>query len=220
MRKGKYQSKGTKIVVLMLAMMLVFGCAMGGTLAYLVTSSGPVTNTFTVGDINIELKEHKLKGNGDFDTATTTTNTTDYKVLPGTEQKKDPFVIVKAKSEACWLFVKVEDKNNTVNGKTLVTYTVKNAATTEDPTMWKVLDATNYPGVYYMEVEATGESDHAPIYVLAGNQVSYNKNLEKADLSSKPAPQLIFNAYAVQKEAGTSAAAAWAASGFAGTSQG
>ena len=54
MRKGKYQSKGTKIVVLMLAMMLVFGCAMGGTLAYLVTSSGPVTNTFTVGDINIE----------------------------------------------------------------------------------------------------------------------------------------------------------------------
>ena len=47
MSKGKFQKKGSKILVLMLAMMLVFGMAVGGTLAYLMDTSEEVTNAFT-----------------------------------------------------------------------------------------------------------------------------------------------------------------------------
>lgn len=195
MKKGKFQNKGSKIVALMLAMMLVFGVAVGGTLAYLMDKTGPVTNTFTVGDINIELKETDLEGN------ITNVGEDGYKILPGTTQDKDPYVIVKAESEACWLFVEVEAKDNEVEGNKLITYTVGNG--------WKPVDG--YDGVYYKEQEATTE-DTNPIYILDGNKVSYSADLTKEILDQATTkPQLVFTAYAVQKQAGTDAADVWSA---------
>ena len=193
MKKGKFQNKGSKIVALMLAMMLVFGVAVGGTLAYLMDATGPVTNTFTVGDINIELKETDLEGN------VTDVGEDGYKILPGTYETKDPYVIVKEKSEACWLFVKVEAKNNKVGNTDLVTFTVDSG--------WTPL--AGVAGVYYKEQAAT-TADTDPIYILDGNQVSYSADLTKEILNQATTkPQLVFTAYAVQKEAGT-AAQAWA----------
>ena len=39
------------------ALVLVLCCAVGGTLAWLTDTTDPVTNTFTVGDIDIDLTE-------------------------------------------------------------------------------------------------------------------------------------------------------------------
>ena len=49
------RSVGMKTFVAMLALGLVIGCAGGGTVAWLTAQTEPVVNTFTYGDINIEL---------------------------------------------------------------------------------------------------------------------------------------------------------------------
>ena len=136
-----------KIVAALLAVVLLIGIGVGGTLAWLKAATGPVTNTFTVGDIDIELKEHKLQANGTLDSNTEVTSEGTYKIVPGDEQPKDPFVRFTKDSEPCWLFVKVEEKNNTVDGKNYVTYSV-------DTSKWTAL--TGVTGVYYKEQAAYG----------------------------------------------------------------
>ena len=215
-------------MLLVLAMMLVFGCAMGGTLAYLMTSSGPVTNTFTVGDINIELWEHDLDDTtGATTAATIPSNDEDYKVLPGTEQNKDPFVTVKAKSEDCWVFVKIVEKNNylfTEDEDGNKTYTTTPYIQWAIDSGWTEVSKTTAGAettyVYGRSQSAvTADTD---INILKDKLVKYDQNLTKAQLNAlgQTKPVLEFTAYAVQKEAGTTAQAAWTASGFAGTSQG
>lgn len=199
MSKGKFQKKGSKILVLMLAMMLVFGMAVGGTLAYLMAESGTVTNTFTVGDINIKLEEHKLDG------TVTNVGETTYKILPDTEQGKDPFVTVLANSENCYVYVEVVEKNNdTGNTKApkYITYSV-------DTSVWTQIGNTN---IYYTTTSYATQTTDKTYSVLTGNKVSYDADLTKADLekvTDNNKPTLTFKAYAVQKEAGTDAATAW-----------
>lgn len=57
--RGKRARKRTlaRPVLLALSLVLVLGLSVGGTLAYLVTNSGPVTNTFTPGEVKTEIKE-------------------------------------------------------------------------------------------------------------------------------------------------------------------
>ena len=86
-----------KLTVSLAVLALVACMAAGATLAWLTAKTSSVTNTFTYGDINIELKE---------------TTGESYKMVPGNKITKDPKVTVKANSEACWLFVKVEKSGN------------------------------------------------------------------------------------------------------------
>ena len=79
-------------------------CVVGTTLAFLVDKTDPIVNTFTVGNVDIELTE--TDGNGNNVTGN------EYKLIPGHTYTKDPTVTVKKGSEACWLFVKVDPANN------------------------------------------------------------------------------------------------------------
>ena len=90
------RSVGMKTFVAMLALVLVIGCAVGGTVAWLTAQTKPVVNTFTYGDINIDLTE---------------TNET-YKMVPGYDIHKDPKAKVLAGSEECFLFVKLDESTN------------------------------------------------------------------------------------------------------------
>ena len=47
-----------RVVIFALALVLVFGCAVGGTLAWLTASTTPVVNTFTFGKITLTLEEN------------------------------------------------------------------------------------------------------------------------------------------------------------------
>lgn len=94
-----------KTLALVLALTLLVAGVVGGTLAWLTDQTAEVKNTFTVGDINIDLTE----------------TTTDYKMVPGNTIAKDPTVTVKANSEACWLFVKVTESENL---DTFITYAI------------------------------------------------------------------------------------------------
>lgn len=175
------RSVSSKAFAAVLALVLVLGCALGGTVAWLVAKSDPVVNTFTYGDININLEE---------------TTGSSYKIIPGVDIAKDPKVTVKADSEACWLFVKVDEVGTFVADK--VTYSVADG--------WTAL--TGQPGVYYREVGAvTADTD---FYVLKDNVVKVSDTLTKEDIKDIPTgPTLTFTAYAVQKDGIADAATAW-----------
>ena len=83
-----------RTLALILALVLVFGAAVGGTIAYLTDTTDPVTNTFTVGKVDITLTET-------FNTDTDNDGTNDAwkaQLIPGTTYAKDPVVTVTANS--------------------------------------------------------------------------------------------------------------------------
>lgn len=188
------RSVSSRTFIAMLALVLVIGCAVGGTVAWLTAQTDPVVNTFTYGDINIELTETKPDNR-------------QAKIIPGVDIEKDPKVTVKANSEACWLFVKVEEAGTFVTGK--VTYSIA--------TGWTQGDGTKIPAnVYYREVGAV--TADTSFYVLQGSTeypngvVTVSEELTKAEVNSITAenkPKLTFTAYAVQKDGIANAAAAW-----------
>ena len=97
----------TVVSAMFCAVVLVAG-SIAGTIAYL-TSTASVQNTFTVGNIKITMDETKVDLYGEAVTPATRTTSNEYKLIPGHEYKKDPTIHVEAGSEACWLFVKVEN---------------------------------------------------------------------------------------------------------------
>ncbi len=174
-------------LVLVLALALIVGVAGGATFAWLTAKSDTVTNTFTYGDINIKLKE---------------STGSDYKIIPGVDIKKDPLVTVLAKSEACWLFVKVEEEGTFVADK--VTYSIADG--------WTKGDGTNIPAnVYYREVAANDANQEFP--VLKDNKITVSDTLTKIDIKDilTTTPKLSITAYAIQKDGMANAEKAWAA---------
>ena len=95
----------TRVLVLLLVAVLLIGCSIGGTLAWLMVKTDPVTNTFTVGDIKITLTEHELDKNGKATATTTTKGNDDIQAVPGRTIDKDPTVTVLAGSEPCYVRV-------------------------------------------------------------------------------------------------------------------
>ena len=189
-----------KTIALILSCVLVLGCAIGGTFAWLTAKSDTVTNTFTVGNVNIDLKE----------------TTTDYKMVPNTDIAKDPKVTVVKNSEACWLFVKVDESTNLDE---FISYTVDQSWTAGEGTG----DGKNgVPvGVYFREVSATDAANGIEYKVLTSNAsypngyVTVKSDVTKAMMDSlivdnAVQPTLTFTAYAVQRDGVDSAAEAWA----------
>lgn len=184
-------------LVLVLALALIVGVAGGATFAWLTAKTDPVVNTFTYGDINIDLAE---------------STGSDYKIIPGVDIGKDPKVTVKAGSEACWLFVKVDEENwpelTYVNkdGKAVrkVNYAIADG--------WTKGDGTKIPAnVYYREVDANDADQEFP--VLKDNKITVSDTLTKIDIKDilTTTPKLSITAYAIQKDGMDTAAMAWAA---------
>lgn len=175
-----------KTIALILSLILIVGGVIGGSIAWLTDKTNAVTNTFTVGDINIDLTE--------------TTGPT-YKMVPGNEITKDPKVTVNAGSEDCWLFVKVEESASL---DSYISYTV-------DSSKWTALPGVD--GVYYCEVAASSANQDFP--VLTGNKVTVKGDVTKTmmealNASGATQPTLTFTAYAVQKANFATPGAAWA----------
>ena len=180
---NRRRSVSSRAFIALLALVLVIGCVAGGTVAWLVATTDTVTNTFTYGDINIALTE---------------STGTDYQIIPGKDIPKDPKVTVKGGSEACWLFVKVEETGTFVADK--VTYAIDKD--------WTALEGEN--GVYYRQVAAvTADTDFS---VLEGDKITVKDTLTKGDIKDIAAvnPTLKITAYAIQTEGTGTVAEAWA----------
>lgn len=178
----KRRSVSSRTFIMLLALVLVIGIAAGGTIAWLVSKTDTVTNTFTYGDINITLEE-------------TTGN--NYKIIPGVGISKDPKVTVKGGSEDCYLFVKVEKTGNFIEGK--VTYEIADG--------WTELES----GVYYRVVAAATADTAFNVLdgdkIIVSEELT---KAEINDLSEADAqPTLAFTAYAVQKDGIADVNTAW-----------
>ena len=179
-------------VFVMLALTMVVGCAVDGTVAWLVSESESSVSTFTLGDININL--------------TGESESQPLKIIPGAKIERSLKVTVEPNSEACWLFVKVEGANWShfpdANGTAKVSYSVD----VQDG--WTALN--NHPGVYYREVSAEA-AQRGDAYDVNCN-VTVSQMLTKAEvdsIASGTQPKLSFTAYAVQRDGIDDAVRAW-----------
>ena len=130
---------------------------------------------------------------------------------------KDPKVTVKAGSEACWLFVKVDEENwpefadgEGENAVRKVNYNIADG--------WTKGDGTSIPAnVYYRAVNADNANQEFP--VLKDNKITVSETLTKIDTSGilTTKPKLSITAYAIQKDGMDTAEKAWAA--IPGTTQ-
>ena len=169
-----------KTLALFLALALVLGGVIGGTMAWLTDKTPGIVNTFTDSDIEITLTETGAENNAN-----------SYKMVPGYTISKDPKVTVVKGSEKCYLFVKLEKSEKF---DSFLTY--------EIATGWTQLtdaEGKNVDGVYYRIVEA---SDKDQLFsVLKGDKVTVLDSVTKTmmdGLSEANYPKLTVTAYASQ----------------------
>ncbi len=168
-----------KTVALLLALVLLAGGAIGGTIAWLTDETGDVVNTFTVGNVDIDLAE----------------TTTEYKMIPGNEIDKDPTVTVGDSSEPCWLFVKVVESDDLENYIDWTPAAGWNPLAGEDGVFWREAEAGDEFSVL--------ENDK----VLVLEEVT--QDMMDAVTNGDATVTLTFTAYAVQKANVDSAEDAW-----------
>ncbi len=174
-----------KTVALLLALVLTFGVAVGGTIAWLTDTTDEVKNTFTTSDVDIDLTETERE----------------YQMIPGYTIDKDPKVTVEAGSEQCYVFVKVTEANwpefMEDDGTTRkVNYEI--AAGWE-----KLTGVDGVNDVWYRiqaEVPENTAVEDLPVYsVLKDDQVTVSGTLTKAEMNSiTTKPTLTITAYACQ----------------------
>lgn len=211
-----------KTVALLLACVMALGVAIGGTMAWLVDSTGEVKNTFTVGDINIDLKEHDyVLETKTLDTTVETTANADYHFVPGDTLPKDPFVKVQEGSEDCYLFIKVVETGNIeVTGKDAGGQPVTEKALkyTIDTDVWTVVPG--HDGYWYKVVtdipDEIGTDDDPAVdeyqtyNILTNKEVKVSQYITKDSAMETAKPTISFWAAAVQKDHIADVAAAWA----------
>ena len=215
MRTGKFQkitkkkrNNSTKIVTILLALALLVCCGIGGTVAWLMDSTEAVTNTFTIGDINLTLVESPYDAaNNSYRNPIENVNNS-YPLIPGNTYNKDPKVTVLANSEDCYLFVRMEKIGNPDN---YLDFTFNDDG-------WSTYNGEE--GVYYREVLKNDSvrswdllvADNTGYTITVKNTIVKNTPTADANAPKMPTagnePKLVFTAYAVQK-ANLSLAEAW-----------
>ena len=187
-------SKNTRnrILLTAIAALLLVAVAVGGTMAYLQASTTAVVNEFTPSNINVKLEE--------------TPNTDDGKwtaqLIPGVEYDKNPHVTVTGHKDnvASYLFVKVTGAADAATYLDDINYFY------EANTEWKELDATNYPGVYYLELTAEEAQAGVEVDLITGNKVKVKSDLN-ADVLATANFNLSFQAWIIQQATFTPATA-------------
>lgn len=190
MSKKNRRALRRSLLTLSLVLVVAFA-AVGGTIAWLTSTTGPVTNTFTVGSVNITLDEKPVDLYGvEVEGARRTEN--QYKLLPGHNYTKDPTVHVTLGSEPCWVFVKVENGISAIeDNKTIAAQIVEKG--------WTELET----GVYYKQnVDARTEAKDLVVF----DSFTIKKD---ADVAANATKKIIITAYAVQADGITEAADAW-----------
>lgn len=230
MNKGKYaRGNSRKALLVLLALVLVIGCTVGGTLAWLTVSTKEVTNTFVVGDIGtLTLTEAGATTND-----ATGNASQQFTIVPGVDLAKNPVVTYKPSTSTTdvdvpvYVFVKVETKGWTVSNKD---YSIKNNNVTWSiGSEWNevvapIADASDVTtAVYYVAVDAEADKsiadfNKAIMAPIDGSSVTnatiyVSGNIAHGDVESiaAAAGNIKFTAYAIQQDGLTDANAAWTA---------
>lgn len=184
-----------KKLMTVLALVLVIAMSVAGTYAYL-TSQAEVKNTFTVGKVAITLDEAKVDQWGVAIAGVDRVNGNTYKLMPGHEYTKDPTVHFQAKSEASYLFVKVE---NGISGIEAADNTIAAQIAANN---WTALDGVT--NVYYKQVGANATENAIDYPVFSSFKIADN-----ASTTGYGDANITVTAYAIQADGMTGAADAW-----------
>jgi predicted ribosomally synthesized peptide with SipW-like signal peptide len=199
-----------KFLSAILAISIVAAMAIGGTIAYL-TSTDAVNNTFSVGKVKITMDEAKVSDMGVADTTVDRVKANQYKLMPDHEYVKDPTIHVEKGSEACWLFVKVEDGLAAIEAAPTIADQI-----TSTTNGWTALGGTGNEGVYYKEqASLVGATNNADVPVFQKFKLMDNADVTKDDnkdgVADITTAKIKVTAYAIQKDGLADATVAWAA---------
>ena len=180
-------NKLAKALLLVLCAILLVCASVVGTLAYL-TAGDEVTNTFTVGKVEISMDETDVNEHGVKDGDTRVKMNT-YQLIPGRTYVKDPIVYVTAESETCYVFIKVqndivelEDSANTIEAQILANH-------------W--LEVPGETGVYYQKVAEDAADKTLETFASFKIDIEETKTTLAA-VDSETA--VVVTAYAIQAE--------------------
>ena len=207
----------SKALLLMLCAVLLVAATIFGTMAYL-TSTDTVTNTFTVGKVNIKLDEAKANSDGTLVEGAERVKANSYKLLPGHTYNKDPMVTVLGGSESSYVKMTVTfSKANELDA----IFAPDGANLTSifngyDATKWtykgNTKDATANTRTYefwYKEAVAAPTADVALDALF--KSITVPGEITNEQLATIERMTITVNAYAIQADGFADAAAAWAA---------
>lgn len=203
----------TKALVLALCAVLLVVTTVFATMAYL-TSTDKVTNTFTVGKVNITLDEADVTPYGEFvfknaeeKELADRVKENEYKLIPGHTYIKDPVVHVAEGSENCWLFVKLENGLNSIIDSEfkdgIYEGTIENQMKENG---WSLVEGTE--NIYYYKNIIFAKSTQVDQKVFSRFKIKND-----ADVASYENKEIVITAYAIQADGFATAQAAWAAAG-------
>lgn len=166
--------------VLIISAALLLTAIIGITVAFLVSRSDTVINTFTYGEVDITLTETTGK---------------EYKLAPGTAILKDPIITVKEDSENCWVFVKIQKSSN-----------FDRFCDFELAEGWTRLNG--HTDIYYRT--STRTSVDLQYHILKNDRVYVKDTVTEEELDAlQNNPTLDFTAYAIQSQGFETAEDAW-----------
>ncbi len=204
-----------KALLLSLCAVLLVVASVMGTMAYL-TSSDTVTNTFTVGKVQITLDEAAVNLDGTPIEGAARVKQNSYKLLPGLTYTKDPTVTVKAGSELSYVKMTVTfteaadldaifkpngaDMTNIFNGYDSANWIYK--GNTENTTA-----NTRTYEFWYKETVAAPTADVALDALF--DSITVPGTITKDQLATIEGMTITVNAYAIQADGFKDAADAW-----------
>ena len=178
-----------KLVIAVVALSLALVCAIGGTLAFLVAETEPVTNTFTYGKITISLWENVLDENGDV------TGEKDYdgieygKIVPGDVVNKNPTVTVEEGSEPCYVYVLIDNQ-------------LGDAASYDiDETKWEEIGKSENKLLYRYKVDdGIVNAADAEKNLVVFDKLEFSRDLDKNAIKALAGKGVVISAYAHQSD--------------------
>lgn len=182
----------TKALVLALCAVLLVVTTVFVTMAFL-TSEDSVQNTFTVGEVTISLDELDVDDSDNDGSTTDRDKANEYKLIPGKTYTKDPTIHVGAKSEPCYLFVKVENGlvNAEADGNTTIAKQMENKG-------WFPVNGTE--DVYYYGTSTTIAAVNGGQDKVVFNEFTIDDSVEADDLVKYADKEIKVTAYAIQAE--------------------
>ena len=204
-----------KTLTVILALVLVVVMSVAGTVAYL-TSSDTVTNTFTVGNVQIKLDEAKANADGTLVAGADRVKANSYKLIPGHTYNKDPMVTVLKDSESSYIKMTVTftkaaeldaiftpngaDMTSIFNGYDSANWIYK--GNTEDTE-----NNTRTYEFWYKEAVAAPDADVALDALF--DSITVPGSIKNDQLKTIEGMTITVNAYAIQADGFNDAADAW-----------
>lgn len=191
--------KAKKVLLILLAIVLLIGCTIGGTIAYLMTATPAVENTFVAGAIGtLTLTEADTDSEAEGEQH-------NYTIIPGKPITKNPQVTYTPATSndvgSVYIFVKVTDND----------WTYADSKFTQGGLSWTVAEGWTRLGtenVFYLTTSAAVANKS----IIANDKIEVETTITKEQIGgiTDAATGLTFQAYAIQAEGFDTPADAWA----------